>query len=87
MNKRKSMKIGLVACLGILAFLEQLRLNQKMKKLENKTDYMGDCHNKFCVIQHEYNKTVEDVIREVQEEIGSVYEHMEELSKIYEKGR
>jgi hypothetical protein len=38
-------------------------------------------------MQQRYNKNTDEQITSIQEEIGSVYEHIEELSKGKEDGR
>ncbi len=42
---------------------------------------IGRCHNDFCLMQERFNRSIDEQITSIQEEIGSVYEHIEELSK------
>ena len=55
--------------------------------MEERTKDIGRCHNDFCILQERYNKNTDKQIESIQEEIGSVYEHMAELSKEKEDGR
>ena len=48
---------------------------------------IGRCHNDFYLMQQRYNKSTNEQIESIQEEIGSIYEHFEELSKGKEDGR
>ena len=51
------------------------------------TEDIGRCHNDFYLMQQRYNKNTDEQLATIQEEIGSVYEHLEELSKGKEDGR
>ena len=55
--------------------------------MEERTKDIGRCHNDFCLMQERYNRNTNEQIASIQEEIGSVYEHIEELSKGKEDGR
>ena len=46
--------------------------------MEERTKDIGRCHNDFCILQERYNKNTDKQIESIQEEIGSVYEHMAE---------
>ncbi|EGS28185.1 exported protein [Streptococcus agalactiae FSL S3-026] len=63
------------------------RLHNKVEELEERTQDIGRCHNDFCLMQQRYNKNTDEQLATIQEEIGSVYEHFEELSKGKEDGR
>ena len=87
MIKRKTVFTAVVIGAGIMAIIDRIRLHNKVKELEEKTDDIGRCHNDFCILQERYNKNTDKQIESIQEEIGSVYEHMAELSKEKEDGR
>ena len=87
MNKRKTVFIAVVVGTGILAVMARIRLNSKVNDLKERTKDIGRCHNDFCLIQQRYNKNTDEQLASIQEEIGSVYEHIEELSKGKEDGR
>lgn len=87
MNKRKTIFIAVVVGTGILAVMDRIRLHSKVNDLEERTKYIGRCHNDFCLMQERFNKSTDEQITSIQEEIGSVYEHIEELSKGKEEGR
>ncbi|HEO7454956.1 TPA: conjugal transfer protein [Streptococcus agalactiae] len=87
MNKRKTVFIAVAVGTGILAVMDRIRLHNKVEELEEKTEDIGRCHNDFCLMQQRYNKSIDERIENIQEEIGSVYEHFEELSKGKEDGR
>ena len=55
--------------------------------MEEKTEDIHRCHNDFYLMQQIYNKNTDEQLATIQEEIGSVYEHFEELSKGKEDGR
>ena len=75
MNKRKTVFIVVIGA-GIMAIIDRIRLHN-----------IGRCHNDFYLIQQRYNKNTDEQLATIQEEIGSVYEHFEELSKGKEDGR
>ena len=87
MNKRKTVLIAVAVGTGILAVMDRIRLHSKVEDLEERIKDIGRCHNDFCLMQERYNKSTNEQIESIQEEIGSVYEHFEELSKGKEDGR
>lgn len=87
MNKRKTVLIAVAVGTGILAVMDRIRLHSKVNDLEERTKDIGSCHNDFCLMQERYNRSTNEQIASIQEEIGSVYEHIEELSKGKEDGR
>lgn len=87
MNKRKTVFTAVVIGAGIMAVIDRIRLHNKAAELEERTQDIGRCHNDFCLMQQRYNKNTDEQIENIQDEIGSVYEHFEELSKDKENGR
>ena len=87
MDKRKTVFTAVVIGAGIMAVIDRIRLHNRLEDLEERTDDIGRCHNDFCLMQERYNKNTDEQITSIQEEIGSVYEHIEELSKGKEDGR
>ena len=87
MDKRKTVLIAVAVGAGIMAIIDRIRLHNKVEELEEKTEDIGRCHNDFYLMQQRYNKNTGEQLATIQEEIGSVYEHMEELSKEKEDGR
>ena len=87
MNKRKTVFIAVAVGTGILAVMDRIRLHNKVEEFEEKTEDTGRCHNDFYLMQQRYNRSTDEQIASIQEEIGSVYEHIEELSKGKEDGR
>lgn len=87
MNKRKTVLIAVAVGTGILAVMDRIRLHSKVNDLEERTKDIGHCHNDFCLMQEGYNRSTDEQIASIQEEIGFVYEHIEELSKDKEDGR
>ena len=87
MNKRKTVLIAVAVGTGILAVMDRIRLHSKVEDLEERTKDIGRCHKDFCLMQERYNRSTNEQIASIQEEIGSVYEHIEELSKGKEDGR
>ena len=87
MDKRKTIFTAVVIGAGIMAIIDRNRLHNKVEELEEKTEDIGCCHNDFYLMQQRYNKSIDEQIENIQEEIGSVYEHFEELSKGKEDGR
>ena len=87
MDKRKTIFTAVVIGAGIMAIVDRIRLHNRLEDLEEKTDDIGRCHNDFYLMQERYNKSMNEQIESIQEEIGSVYEHFEELSKGKEDGR
>lgn len=87
MNKRKTVLIAVAVGTGIMAVIDRIRLHNKVEELEEKTEDIDRCHNDFYLMQQRYNKNIDEQLATIQEEIGSVYEHFEELSKGKEDGR
>jgi len=87
MNKRKTIFTAVVIGAGIMAIIDRIKLHNKVEELEEKAEDIGRCHNDFYLMQRRYNKSTNEQIESIQEEIGSVYEHFEELSKGKEDGR
>lgn len=86
MNKRKTVFIVIIGA-GIMAVMDRIRLHSKVEDLEERIKDIGRCHNDFCLMQERYNRSTDEQIASIQEEISSVYEHIEELSKVKEDGR
>ncbi|HGD5109972.1 TPA: conjugal transfer protein [Streptococcus agalactiae] len=87
MNKRKTVFTAVVMVAGIMAVIDRIRLHNKAAELEERTQDIGRCHNDFYLMQQRYNKNTDEQLAIIQNEIGSVYEHFEELSKDKEDGR
>ena len=87
MIKRKTVFTAVVIGAGVIAVIDRIKLFSKINDLEERTKDIGRCHNDFCLIQERYNRSTDEQIASIQEEIGSVYEHIEELSKDKEDGR
>lgn len=87
MNKRKTVFAAVVIGAGVIAVIDRIRLLNKVNDLEERTQDIGRCHNDFCLMQERYNRSTNEQIESIQEEIGSVYEHFEELSKEKDDGR
>ena len=87
MNKRKTIFTAVVIGAGIMAIIDRIKLHNKVEELEEKTEGIGRCHNDFYLMQQRYNKNTDEQLATIQEEIGSVYEHFEELSKGKGDGR
>ena len=87
MDKRKTTFTAVIIVAGIMAVIDRIRLHSKVNDLKERTKDIGRCHNDFCLMQERYNKSMNEQIESIQEEIGSVYEHFEELSKGKEDGR
>jgi len=87
MDKRKTIFTAVVIGAGIMAIIDRIRLHNRLEDLEEKTEDIGRCHNDFYLMQQRYNKNIDEQLATIQEEIGSVYEHMAELSKEKENGR
>ncbi|HGC7536384.1 TPA: conjugal transfer protein [Streptococcus agalactiae] len=87
MNKRKTVFTAVVMVAGIMAVIDRIRLHNKAAELEERTQDIGCCHNDFYLMQQRYNKNTDEQLAIIQDEIGSVYEHFEELSKDKEDGR
>lgn len=87
MNKRKTVWTAAILVTGIAVLVDKIRVHKKMKELNERIIEVGHCHNDFCLMQGQINQSTEEQIANIQEEIGSVYEHLEELSKEKEDGR
>ena len=87
MIKRKTVLTAVVIGAGVIAVIDRIKLFSKINDLEERTKDIGRCHNDFCLMQERYNRSTDEQIASIQEEIGSVYEHIEELSKDKEDGR
>lgn len=87
MDKRKTVFTTVVIGAGIMAIIDRIKLHNKVEELEEKTEDIGLCHNDFYLMQQRYNKSTNEQIESIQEEIGSVYKHFAELSKGKEDGR
>ncbi len=87
MDKRKAVFTTVVIGAGIMAIIDRIRLHNKVEELKEKTEDIGRCHNDFYLMQQRYNKNTDEQLATIQEEIGSVYEHFEELSKGKGDGR
>ena len=87
MIKRKTVFTAVVIGAGVIAVIDRIKLFSKINDLEERTKDIGRCHNDFCLMQERYNRSTNEQIASIQEEIGSVYEHIEELSKGKEDGR
>ena len=87
MDKRKTLLIAVVIGAGIMTIIDRIRLHNKVEELEERTQDIGCCHNDFCLMQQRYNKNTDEQLAIIQDEIGSVYEHFEELPKDKEDGR
>ena len=87
MNKRKIVFIVGAIGAGVIAAIDRSKVRSKVNNLEERTKDIGRCHNDFCLMQERHNRSTDEQISNIQEEIGSVYEHIEELSKDKEDGR
>jgi len=87
MKKRKTIWKAALLVTGIAILVDRIRVHKKMKELSERITEIGHCHNDFCLMQGRINQSTEEQLAGIQEEIGSVYEHMEELSKEKEDGR
>ena len=87
MDKRKTTFTAVIIVAGIMAVIDRIGLHNRLEDLEEKTEDIGRCHNDFYLMQQRYNKNTDEQLATIQEEIGSVYEHFEELSKGKEDGR
>lgn len=87
MKKRKTIWKAALLVTGIAFVMDRIRVYKKMKELNKRITKVGHCHNDFCLMQGRINQSTEEQLAIIQEEIGSVYEHMEELSKEKEDGR
>ena len=81
MNKRKAGFLVGTMVLTSLAMIKWISLNQRLKDLEEAKESLSASQNNLQLTQERHNRRTEGDIARIQEEIGAVYEHMEELSK------
>lgn len=81
MNKRKTGILVGTMVLASLAVIKWLSLNQRLEDLEEANESLIASQNNLQLTQERQNRRTEGDITRIQEEIGAVYEHMEELSK------
>lgn len=87
MKKRKTICKAALLVTGIAFVMDSIKKHKNIKELSERITEVGHCHNDFCLMQGKINQSTEEQLAIIQEEIGSVYEHMEELSKKKEDGR
>ena len=86
MNKRKTgFLVGTMVLAG-LAVIKWISLDQRLEDLEEVNESLIASQNNLQLTQERHNRRTEGDIVRIQEEIGAVYEHMEELSKEREEG-
>jgi len=81
MNKRKTGFLVGTMVLVSLAVIKWISLNQRLEDLEEVNESLIASQNNLQLTQERHNRRTEGDIVRIQEEIGAVYEHMEELSK------
>ena len=81
MNKRKTGFLVGTMVLASMAVIKWLSLNQRLEDLEEMNESLIAAQNNLQLMQERHNRRTEGDIASIQEEIGAVYEHMEELSK------
>lgn len=81
MNKRKTGILVGTMVLASLAVIKWLSLNQRLEDLEEVNESLIASQNNLQLTQERQNRRTEGDIARIQEEIGTVYEYMEELSK------
>lgn len=81
MNKRKTGFLVGTMVLVSLAVIKWISLNQRLEDLEEVNESLIASQNNLQLTQERQNRRTEEDIARIQEEIGAVYEHMEELSK------
>ena len=69
-----------------LAVIKWISLNQRLEDLEEAKESLIASQNNLQLTQDRQKRRTEGDIARIQEEIGAVYEHMEELSKEREEG-
>ncbi|HGK3692957.1 hypothetical protein ACFJYC_06440 [Enterococcus faecalis] len=84
MNKRKAILPIMILGTGALSLIYKIWLYKRIKELEHKTKELAHYHNDFCLVQGKCNKSMDEQIINIQEEIGSVYEHIEGLLDMQE---
>lgn len=87
MKKRKTIFTVAILVTGIAIVVDRIKIHKKMEELKENISEIGHCHNDFCLMQGKMNQSIDEQLVNIQEEIGSVYEHIEELSKEKEDGR
>ena len=86
MNKRKTGFLVGTMVLASWAAIKWLSLNQRLEDLEEVNESLIASQNNLQLTQERQNRRTEGDIARIQEEIGAVYENMEELSKEREEG-
>jgi len=86
MNKRKTGFLVGTMVLVSLAVIKWISLNQRLEDLEEAKESLIASQNNLQLTQDRQKRRTEGDIARIQEEIGAVYEHMEELSKEREEG-
>ena len=86
MNKRKTGFLVGTMVLVSLAVIKWISLDQRLEDLEEVNESLIASQNNLQLTQERHNRRTEGDIVRIQEEIGAVYEHMEELSKEREEG-
>jgi len=81
MNKRKTGFLVGTMVLVSLAVIKWISLNQRLEDLEEVNESLIASQNNLQLTQERHNRRTEGDIARIQEEIGAVYGHMEELSK------
>ena len=81
MNKRKTGFLVGTMVLASLAVIKWIGLNHKLEDLEEVQERLFTSQNNLQLMQERQNRRTEGDIARIQEEIGAVYEHMEELYK------
>ena len=81
MNKRKTGFLVGTMVLVSLAVIKWISLNQRLEDLEEVNESLIASQNNLQLTQERQNRRTEGDIARIQEEIGTVYEQMEELSK------
>jgi hypothetical protein len=81
-SKKKTVAILAILLTGIVIVMEKIANNKKMEELEEKAKELGRKYNKISLRQEKYNSINNDAITMIQDEICSVYEHIEEIANI-----
>lgn len=71
--------IGTVGVIG--GVISTICLKRKVRKLDEKINYVADCHNQFCKYQMENNLEFEEQIEANYQEIISNLEHIQCLAE------
>lgn len=72
---RKLWLIGMGSA-NILCLVMQVFQSKKQKR---ELHELGDCHNTFVHMQEEWNQSTEEQLLSIQDEISTVYSHMDKL--------